>query len=102
MASLEAKLVRIEEQLQHLRNDLAELARAIHGPNGSIRNRLHKLENDAHAARIAAETLAQVKRRQGEGFTKKQQIAVLVFGAVAALGTLVSVVVALSQLSSGG
>jgi uncharacterized protein YigA (DUF484 family) len=102
MASVEARLARIEEQLQNLRGDLAELARAIHGPNGSIRNRLHTIENDSAAAKAAAAALAEVRREKGEGFTKKQAVAVLVFGAVAALGTLVSIAVALSQLSSGG
>lgn len=109
---VEVRLARIEEQLKRVRDELADLARAIHGPNGSIRNRLHKIENDAAAAKVAVVTLEQVRKERaeameqarlerGEGLTKKQVGAMLVFGAVASLGTVVSIAVAVSQLGGG-
>lgn len=101
MASVEGRLARIEEQLNNLRADVAELARAVHGPNGSLRSRLHQIESDAAAAKVAAATLAEVRRNKSDGFTKRQAVAVLVFGAVASLGTVVSITVAISQLSGG-
>lgn len=101
-ASVADRLARLEEQMRSLRDDIAEIGRAIHGPNGSIRNRIHTLENDAHAARAAAQALAEIRKQQGEGFTKRQQIAVLIFGLIASLGTIVSTVVAIAMLSGGG
>lgn len=99
MATIESRLGAVEEQVRNLRDDIAELARSIDGPNGnSLRTRVHKLESDVAAARIAAETLAAYRREKGDGFTKKQQVAVLLFGAIASLGTMASMAVAISQL----
>jgi cytochrome c-type biogenesis protein CcmH/NrfG len=60
------QLAVLVEQVATMREDLAELTRKVDGPpwERSVRGRLHALEGDASAARIASETLAEAQRER--------------------------------------
>jgi hypothetical protein len=57
---------RLQDDIDQLRRDIVELEREVLGPprKESVRGRLHDLENDAAAARVAADTLAVIQMRQ--------------------------------------
>lgn len=60
------QLAVLVEQVGALREDLAHLQATIDGPpwERSVRGRLHTLENDASAAKVAAATLAEAQRER--------------------------------------
>lgn len=61
-----AQLAVLVEQVAALRRDVAHVQASIDGPpwERSVRGRLHTLENDASAAKVAAATLAEAQRER--------------------------------------
>lgn len=88
------RMARVEEQVRQMKNEIAELNRALNGPNGSsLRARVHKLENDSAAASAAHAALAAFQQMRGQTWTRKERLGLFLFAGVGAVGTIISVVV---------
>ncbi len=111
--SANVRLARIEDRLRELARDVNDILREIGGtrPNGvgrkgPIRTRLHELENNAEASRLARAALdearqaqaAAAERRQDRTFTRREKIVALVIAGVVAAGPYVNTVL----LTRGG
>ena len=69
-----------EQAMTDVKDDLRDLSAAIHGPprDGSIRGRVHKLENDHLAADAAATALSAAREiRENRWTAGQQRLAVL-------------------------
>jgi hypothetical protein len=94
---------RIEGIVTRMSTDVADTVREIGGlhhspgPHLSIRSRIHTLESSAAAARLAEQALAKVERVEAGRWTRREKVVGLALAAVAAAGTLVSMIAALQN-----
>ena len=91
------RLVRLEDQIgvleRAVRRIVAELGPGLPEPDertdrSSVRHRLHELENDKHAERIARSALAQASQAKDQEWSTWQKLGVFAFAAVAAASSV--------------
>lgn len=95
------RLARLETLYADLREDVNQITTTIEGPPGnrneSIRGRLHKLETDEIAAQAAQAALATVRELRDRRLTTTEKRAAIFFGAVLALGSVITSVLLVVQ-----
>lgn len=112
MATLDERVATLEAQLAALREANAEAHRAIqadvlnlrgdvHGPpfERSIRGRLHILEAAGAATRAAEAALETARAVQRQTWPRRRQLAAWAVGITAALGSVVTTVIAVVALA---
>ena len=84
-------LIRLEERVRVLAEDLAELAALVNGP---IRARMHKLENDSTAAKTATAAIEATRLMRDQmnerRFSRAEKVLGLGFGFVLAISSVIS------------
>lgn len=95
---VQEKLVRLEERVREVRDDVKEVIAKMDGPpfERSLRGRLHKLETDRVAAELAKQVLATAEEARALSsdrvFTHRQILVGLAFAGVVTLCSLTTLV----------
>ena len=86
--------------MKDARADILDIKNTLNGVHDrSVRQRLHKLENDNAAAKAAEAALVAARAMQGQTWTKRERVGLFLFAGFGAFGTVVSVAV---LLTTGG
>lgn len=104
LVRVEAKLDSLHEDLDDYARDHKQVVREIGGirPNGpdpqqTIRGRLHQLENDAAAAKLANDILAAERKRVGERWGRRERILAVIVGIWLALVPVINLALNVRQ-----